>query len=47
VRQTFVRDKWAEKVLDFAGFSSCVPLVFTQKWGFTTFEHQYYVIMTE
>ncbi len=34
VRQTFIRDKWAEKILDFAVFYSCVPLVLTQMWYF-------------
>ncbi len=34
VRQTFVRDKWAETFLDFARFFSCVPLVLTQEWYF-------------
>jgi hypothetical protein len=29
-----VWDKWAEKILDFARFSSCVPLVLTQEWYF-------------
>ncbi len=34
VRQTFIRDKWAERFLDFAVFYSCVPLVLTQIWYF-------------
>ncbi len=34
VRQTFVWDKWAERFLDFAGFSSFVPLVMSQELYF-------------
>ncbi len=31
-----VQEKWSEKflILEFAGFSSCVPLVLTQEWYF-------------
>ncbi len=31
VGQTFVWDKWAEKLLDFARFSTCVPLWLAQE----------------
>ena len=49
VHQTFIWDKWAETILDFVRFSSCVPLAtcVDSIMAFFIFEHQYYIILIE